>query len=148
MVFRQGVTLLRLFSELLTILFSLENNESACCLPVKIVHFHCLAWKFTGCDAQMQKILGCVLSEELLMEQTGGRTRRRQGNLLHFLWDFQACLAEVHTLRVGLLGWCVTFPTLGRNWLTLQDSFSTGWNWVPLKQVPPAPALLASSSLK
>lgn len=44
------------------------------------------------------------------MERTGAEARP-QGNLMHLLWEFQACLAEGHTLRVGSPGWHLTLPT-------------------------------------
>lgn len=46
-----------------------------CFLPVKILRPYCLAWKFTGCDMQTQKISVCVLSVVLLLEEAGGGTR-------------------------------------------------------------------------
>lgn len=74
------------------------------------------------------------------MEQTGAGTRPR-GNLM--LWEFRACLAEGHTLRVGIPGWHLTLLTLGRDQLVLQGSTSL----VPLGLVLPA-VLLAPSSLQ
>lgn len=75
------------------------------------------------------------------MEQTGAGTRP-QGSLVLLLWEFQACLAEGHSLRVGSAGWHLTLPTPGSDQVALQ-----GWNLVPLGLVPPA-VLLTPSSLK
>lgn len=55
------------------------------------------------------------------------RNKRTRGDLLHFLWEFQACFAEVHTPKVGLSGQRVTLSTLRRK--QLQGGTRCHWNW-------------------